>query len=344
MLGLGLELAAAAQVSSVDTGEEILFYPASARLVENGTLCEAQISGMVYELESRRITLSVLRQTLGLGGVHMTPAQQQTFTTRSRLFMVDHESREKIIIRLGQELFKLGPTHGNGLFSGTIRWQVPAEGIPAAGVVEFQAVLPEKDGRHFSGRLFFTKPGGLLVVSDVDDTIKETGVGNRKALLKNTFLEPFQPVPGMAALYRRLEARGAVFHYVSASPWQLFTPLDEFRATNGYPAGVFHLKNFRFKDETFFSLFQKPDKYKMPLIEGLIQQAPDVRFVLIGDSGEKDPEVYSALARKYPDRIWKIFIRRTPGATNSLARHDTLSHGLRPGTLVFFDEPGELTF
>jgi hypothetical protein len=60
---------------------------------------------------------------------------------------------------------------------------------------------------------------------------------------------------------------GAQFHYVSASPWQLYPALAEFRRTNGFPAGTFHLKTFRWKDESFFDLVQSLLEYKLGVLE-----------------------------------------------------------------------------
>ena len=66
-------------------------------------------------------------------------------------------------------------------------------------------------------------------------------------------------VPGMAEAYDRWsKAGGVTFHYVSASPWQLFAPLEGFVRSNGFPAGSFNLKSFRWKDRSFFDLFKSP--------------------------------------------------------------------------------------
>jgi phosphatidate phosphatase APP1 len=103
-----------------------------------------------------------------------------------------------------------------------------------------RAVLPVKDNRIFTGNLSFFDDAGIIVISDIDDTIKITQVHDRKATLRNTFLEPFRPVPGMADLYNSwAQKTGAQFCYVSASPWQLYSPLADFIRSNGFPAGVF---------------------------------------------------------------------------------------------------------
>ena len=45
-------------------------------------------------------------------------------------------------------------------------------------------------------------------------------------------------------------------------------------------------------------------------IEAILQAFPDVQFMLIGDDGERDPEVYAEIARRYPQQISGIWIRR----------------------------------
>ena len=88
---------------------------------------------------------------------------------------------------------------------------------------------------------------GVSVITDIDDTIKITAVTNRRELLMNTFLREFRAVSGMAELYRRWATGGAAFHYVSSSPWQLFSVLSEYTETEAFPAGSMHLRSFRLR-------------------------------------------------------------------------------------------------
>ena len=78
---------------------------------------------------------------------------------------------------------------------------------------------------------------------------------------------------------------------------------------HGFPKGTFHLKDFRWRDRTFFSLFAPADRYKRARIEPLLKRMPRRRFALVGDSGQRDPEVFGDLARRYPQQVHWIFIR-----------------------------------
>src|SRR5262249_24774087 len=148
--------------------------------------------------------------------------------------------------------------------------------------VAVRAVLRSGDERVFAGQISLVSSTGATVISDIDDTIKITNVRDRAATLRNTFLEPFPPVPGMVELYQNWARQGSVnFFYVSASPWQLFLPLRDFIRSNGFPAGAFYLKQVRWKDESLFNLFESPLKYKPQVIEPLMEKFRDRRFILV---------------------------------------------------------------
>ena len=193
--------------------------------------------------------------------------------------------------------------------------------VPAAGVVAIDVIPRTGDPRQLAGVAILLPDTGTSVVSDIDDTVKISEVRDKKKLLARTFLQEFEPVPGMADAYRRWAEAGAAFHYVSASPWQLFDPLDGFFKRDRFPQGSLHLKQFRWKDSSFLSLFQDPVGYKQPIISGLIKQFPNRRFVLVGDSGEQDPEVYGMIYREFPTQVTAIHIRDVTGEDREAARY-----------------------
>ena len=90
---------------------------------------------------------------------------------------------------------------------------------------------------------------------------------------------------------------------------QLYEALDQFARKAGFPPATYHLKRFRLKDSSFLKLFADPLTTKPPLIESLLAAYPQRRFVLVGDSGEQDPEVYGLIARRFSAQVAKIYIR-----------------------------------
>ncbi len=350
-----------AQETKLKTDEQIVFYPSTAqRVAGQPNLWRTEIRGCVFEPEKRGMSLATLRAALGLKDVEMTAAEEKVLNERARLFLVDHERGKEIFILVGGKVFPAGRSGADGRFASPVmlrdaelEHRSPTRrdygpGSEHAGSetgAPFTAALRAGEMRVFSGEVFPLEPEGLSVISDIDDTIKITEVRDRHATLRNTFLREFQPVAGMAEFYQALaRSNGVAFHYISASPWELYEPLAVFVRTNGFPAGTFALKPFRWKDKSFFSLFTDPEKYKPNVIEPLLKQFPKRRFILIGDSGERDPEIYAALARKFPRQIGRICIRDVTGESAGVERYQKAFREVPGNMWQIFREPGELKF
>jgi phosphatidate phosphatase APP1 len=331
-----------AQVSNLKRDQEVVFFPALA--CRSGSNCwSLNIHGCVYEPDKRTIALTLIRAALGLEHVSLTREEDKLFAQRARLFMVDHKGGKKIVVKIGETEFTLPKTGANGDFSTVIQLtDAQVQKLRSLGSA-LQAVLPAKDNRVFTGELSFLDDAGTIVISDIDDTIKITQVRDRNATMRNTFLEPFRPVPGMAEVYHAWAQKAdAQFCYVSASPWQLYAPLADFIRSNGFPAGVFYLKSFRWKDESFLNLFEGPEKYKLAMIEPLMKRFPNRRFVFVGDSGERDPEIYGTLAREHPQQVGKILIRDVTNEAPDSDRFKTAFHELPPALWKVFHESSEI--
>jgi hypothetical protein len=180
------------------------------------------------------------------------------------------------------------------------------------------------------GRIRFLEPEGLSVISDIDDTIKVSHVpAGKRAVLRNTFLKLFQPAEGMRERYLKfVDEAGAsadtCFHYVSGSPWQLYGPLSRFLfEQEHFPSGTVHMKNLRknlldrgaLRDIMAFAVggdLATLDQ-KVRQITNLMIHMPRRKFILAGDSGEKDPEVYRAIRKLFPDQVLKVYIRDVLG-------------------------------
>jgi phosphatidate phosphatase APP1 len=165
------------------------------------------------------------------------------------------------------------------------------------------------------------EPAGVSIISDVDDTLKHSNVPNRRDLFRNTFVRDFVPITGMPDLYRDWAARGTAFHYVSGSPWQLYEPLAQFWRDQGYPWGSFHLKRFRLRETARKVRGMSPQKgHKRAAIEPLLTAYPERQFVLVGDSGEQDPEIYADLLASRPQQIRGVLIRAVRGLERDQSR------------------------
>ncbi|UCC30033.1 MAG: App1 family protein [Phycisphaerales bacterium] len=335
--------------SSIADDEHVVFFPTFGYLALDRASWVIQIHGWISEPELdsslRNASLGILRR---LSGLEKDEAETATFKERARAFLVDNERGKRISIRLGEKLHLAGISGPSGHFKGTIRL-APAEVkrlLDAQemkdGWLRFEAITRDEDSRRFAGRVQLIGHKGLSVISDIDDTIKISQVTDYRALLKNTFLREFEPVPGMVEVYRSWAAAGACFHYVSASPWQLYEPLSAFLQTVRFPAGTFHLKSFRLKDSTAMSLFASPEGLKRDSIESILSAFPQRRFILVGDSGEKDPEIYGALARDHPDQVALILIHDVTSEPADCQRYQEAFAGIAKDRWTVFRHAEEL--
>jgi hypothetical protein len=333
--------------STIKPDESVVFFPSLGSRTEDGRAWELEVHGWIFEAERRSLTLPLLRKVLGIGE-DLSSEEKAVFAARARSFLVDNERGKRLSVRLGEKQVRLEPSGDDGHIRTRLlltaeqvdRWR-SKEGRDSP--LRFHAVTAKNDSRAIAGEVYCLDATGLSVISDIDDTIKISEVTDKKALLRMTFLKAFEPVPGMAEVYRSwVSSVGAQFHYVSASPWQLYRPLADFIRDNGFPEGSFHLKPFRVKDETFFDLFRSPEGYKLGVLEPLLNRFPDRQFILVGDSGERDPEIYGTLARKYPDQVRRVFIRELTDADRSAERYREAFSEIPAGKWDLFRDPAEI--
>jgi len=176
------------------------------------------------------------------------------------------------------------------------------------------------EGEHpvqAEGQVFI--PSGhsrFVVISDIDDTVMHTGVANKLAMLWRLFVEDAESrmaFPGVAALYRALH-RGATgdecnpMLYVSRAPWGIYDVLDAFFRIHDVPVGpVLFLREWGMSWRS--PLPRKAEDHKQALIRNMLDLYHDLPFVLIGDSGQHDPEVYRQIVEENPGRVLAVLIR-----------------------------------
>jgi phosphatidate phosphatase APP1 len=161
------------------------------------------------------------------------------------------------------------------------------------------------------------------VISDIDDTVLQSSVTEWKRAAQLLLLHNARtrrPLQGLAELYRALQAgaggdgRNPIF-YVSSSPWNLYDLLDDFMALNSIPFGPIYLRDYGTDAGKF--LATPGHGHKLERAHDLIRRLPQLEWVLIGDSGQADAEIYAELAREYGDRIRAAYIRDVDLETDS---------------------------
>jgi len=294
--------------STINNDEQVVFFRTAAHLDEAGEHWIVPIHGWIFAPEEDSLwRRPIVKQLHKLLEVDPHKAQDNPiFKRRAHLFVADSEGGKELSIRIASRITKLPESQKHGQFQGQLTIRT---GQAIANVLHYSAVTKRDDKRYITGKVHLVPNEGVSVISDIDDTIKISNVTNKRKLIENTFLKEFEAVPGMVKAYKQWAADGAVFHYVSSSPWQLFPELDSFMHKVGFPGGSCHLQQFRLKDKTFFNLFKSAEESKPAVIESILKTWPKRKFILVGDSGEQDPEIYGGIARKFPEQILQIYIR-----------------------------------
>jgi len=307
---------------------------------------EVEIHGVIYEEERRRILSAALVKALDLQPENLTEMERDTLKQRTALFMVDNERDKALPVQVGTRVHLLAPSGPNGHFQEIIT--LSGDAVTAAakgGLLPLQVLTPPGDTRSFTGSVCVLPDGPApLVISDVDDTIKVSSVRDRQELKRHTFCRPFQPVAGMAELYQSWARNSAAgFCYVTSSPYQLYRPLEEFRQAHLFPPGAWQMKHLRLMDtQTIRALFAPQTEHKLEAIEPLLERWPLRPVILVGDSGEQDPEIFAALARRHPRRIARIFIRTESGELRDARRYREAFEGIDPAKWQLFRDAAEL--
>ncbi|KAG7093448.1 hypothetical protein E1B28_007126 [Marasmius oreades] len=153
----------------------------------------------------------------------------------------------------------------------------------------------------------------IRVISDIDDTVKHSDIiGGARSVFRNVFVNELEDlvIPGMGEWYSEMWKKGVRFHYVSNGPFELLPILGDFFAIANLPPGSIKLKSYAGRS-LFSGLLSAPAARKRAGVQDILNAFPDSSFILVGDSGEQDLELYTELAKENPRQILAVFIRDT---------------------------------
>jgi phosphatidate phosphatase APP1 len=181
------------------------------------------------------------------------------------------------------------------------------------------------------------------VISDMDDTVLQSNVTNFLQAARITLLENARtrlPFPGVAAFYRALAAgskgtAGNPIFYVSSSPWNFYDLIADFLEVQEIPTGPLLLRNW----DLGLSLLRNAP-HKSDHIADILATYPSLPFILVGDSAQEDPEIYTDLVARYPERILAVYIRNVRPHPERLAAVQHLAGRVAAAgsTLVLADD------
>lgn len=187
-----------------------------------------------------------------------------------------------------------------------------AEGTNRPGVHDVEYTVEGRRPIHAS--LYTVSSSAKIgIISDIDDTVLVTDVPEVFVAAKNMlFTNPRlrRAVTGMPEFYRALDAQldgRAPFFYLSTSPWNIEPALRRFIDVNDFPRGPLMLRDFDPRPKTFIPT---GTQHKLEFCAQLMDDFPNMRFILIGDNGQHDPQTYAEVVRKYPRRVLAIGIRQ----------------------------------
>ncbi|KAJ9474978.1 Phosphatidate phosphatase APP1 [Pseudozyma hubeiensis] len=171
----------------------------------------------------------------------------------------------------------------------------------------------------------------VRVISDIDDTIKHTGVvQGAKQILRNVFVLPYQEaeVKGISSWYHAMTDLGAGLHYVTNAPLELHSLVVDFLETVRLPVSHLVLKHYPSGARSLLSSWLEPaGERKRANVVKILDDFRSSQFILIGDSGELDLELYCALAAERPDQVRGVFIRDVSSPASLQAESSAFTAG-----------------
>ncbi len=142
-----------------------------------------------------------------------------------------------------------------------------------------------------------------LIISDIDDTIRQTNVLNKLESTRSIII----PAPAFTALlgiFNHYSQTDSDFHYLTAAP-VCFIGHADWIEKRKFPQGLVYQRPC---DSTWL----KPDYtaiYKYKTVVKIIEKSMFDQILLFGDNAEHDPAVYQKIKNDYPHLNITIFIR-----------------------------------
>jgi phosphatidate phosphatase APP1 len=224
---------------------------------------------------------------------------------------------------------------------------LPANALWHSVDLELLGPLRPQDSPVRTSGLTLVPPVGAAygVISDLDDTVIQSHVTNFLRAARTLLLDNARtrlPFPGVAAFYQALHAgAGGIanpIYYVSSSPWNLYSLLTEFLDLQGIPMGPIMLRDWDLDRRAMGS--DRHQSHKGAIIREIVALHPSLPFILIGDSGQQDPEIYKAIVEEFPDRILAVYIRNILRDADRIAAVNALAAEVKAArsTLVLADD------
>ncbi len=220
-----------------------------------------------------------------------------------RYWLTDEEPYTQVEIRCGDQVQEVNSDE-EGYFEATFATEALTEKI------EWRLVYGHSDKWRNTGVITPPDQFRHIIVSDIDDTILISNAASLWKMIKTTLFGNVltrEVFDGTTDFYRKLTADGSPMFYVTSSPWNLRGFIRSIFDRNELPKGGFFMTDWGLDKEKWFTKSHRA--HKIAAIEKILAWYPDRPIVLLGDSGQKDPEIYEIIAQRYPDRVELAMIR-----------------------------------
>jgi phosphatidate phosphatase APP1 len=335
---------------NIKKDEQVHFYPSYLYLSDDRQSWMMNVSGQIVRQDPHSIFSKSAMEAVNSLALLLPGIQDRLVWLEEHLqpFAVQAVEGKAVPVAIQKNTQRLPESAPDGYFEGPVKW-------PSASFanhpewISFQNEPCSEDAPRFTGQALVIPDQGISVISDIEGTLRASVEPASKETASPIFGRPSKPVAGMGSRYTAWAAQGAVFHYVSSYPWQWLKPLQGFLTQEGFPQGTVHMRRLSIEHpgsiseavSALGSLLQPSVASMQPSMEQLLQRFPHRQFILIGHSAGPDPEVYAALARRYPQQIRAIYIRQAPGSEKVRDWKETFN-GLPADHWKVFSQPAEL--
>ena len=315
----------------VDDDEEVTLAPSYGYVDQSNGDVVLKIRGWIYESNANTATRFTFL-TLLEGYIDAPVTKPLNIEKRIDPFLSTSQEGEQVVVQIGENYYEMQASSSSGNFNGEIRLS-SSDAVDIlneqghSDVLRYRVILTESDTRIIEGSVKILSQGGTVVISDIDDTIKVSEVYvSESRLLENTFYKDTVVVKGMKSLFQDLTQNynNISFHYVSGSPKQLQDTLVPFLDKNAFEVASLYLRDFVLEvtASELYEFFDENATYnhKIEAISEIMLDLPHSKFILIGDTGEKDPEVYSKVYRENKDKIEAIYLQNVSDENSSNKR------------------------
>jgi len=226
------------------------------------------------------------------------------------LFQNDELKNKKVFLTIDKEKYET-QSDNEGYFS----FNTTLSKVHTMSYTHISLQIKNNKNSHNAQATILSSQKEMIgIISDIDDTVVVSDVPHKTELLLNTFWKNYKQrevIPTMVERFQKILAANpptqpSRLFFISGSPKQLYSPIEKFLTYNHFPKHILILKQTQGKDKDSLS---DQLAYKTKKIEALIALYPHMKWIMFGDSGEKDLETYEGIKEKYPDKIKAYYIR-----------------------------------